>query len=997
MQHDIESRRRALANLVERYAANRDEYIKSSYGETSLRVEFLDPLFCILGWDVNNEAGLSIYSREVIHEASVTVDDEDAAHANKKPDYAFRIGGETKFFLEAKKPSVNILEKRGPAFQARRYGWNGNHAIVILSNFEDLSIFDCGYRPTDEQEASFARIASYHYDELVEHFDELDRLISRKAVAGGSLEDITANEQAVKVPFDDMFLSQISSWRADITLDIYNHYSVKDWGELEQFIQTLLNRIIFLRVCEDREFENEGELLRITTYEELRDVFAVADAKYDSGLFSYLDDSPWKISDALLVDIFQDLYYPNSSYDFNVVQPHVIGHIYEKFLSERVFVEDGRVRFEATPEAIESNGVVPTPKEVTDAIIANTLFDVVLPCRVADICCGSGNFLLSAYEYLVSKELARVIAEEDSSVELIEKPSGPDLPFWRKRQIMTDSIYGVDLDPRAVEVAQLSLSLRLLEGCTKEELDTFRKKTGKKLLPDMSGNIKCGNSVVGYEYFNFDASAADDIEVLRAIRPFDWKSEFPFGEFDAIVGNPPYIRVQKLAKFIPKEYGFYKSGYCKLKIASAQLLDKYMLFVERALGLLAGEGKLGMIIPNKFMTIATGKQLRTLLTSRYHIARIIDFGTVQVFPGRSTYTCIIIATPNDLPEFARRRVHSLPEFIETPTEGGLTYPSSDLSEEAWSFPPEALSRHFASIKERCSSLSEIANIFVGLQTSNDSAYIIEPLYETNGMLAFRDFRGRFSKVESALCRPCLLDVGFEPYGTPEPNRMIIFPYDFKDGTATLIPLERVESEYPNAYAYLRSIQGVLERRAFSNRSKGNDWHRFGRSQSLNKFSGKPHIIWPVLSVGPRYVIDKSGSVMFTGGGNGPYYGLELKEGVLESIEYVQAALCYWLTEELVRNKTSMFRGDYYAHGKQFIAGLPIRRIDFGVAAEADLHLKVTKTVQKLNALVNQRAATSNRADAELFARSISATEKTLNGIMDKLYNISPDLEREVRG
>lgn len=561
MQHDVETRRSNLAALVERYAANRTEFIKPTYGETSLRVEFLDPLFCILGWDVNNEAGHSIYTREVIHEANVTVDDEDSAHANKKPDYAFRLGGETKFFLEAKKPSVNIVERREPAFQARRYGWNGNHAIAVLSNFEDLSIYDCDYRPTDDQGPSFARIMCYHFDEFVDHFDELYSILSKEAVSDGSLENVDAREQAVKVPFDDLFLGQISSWRGDIALDIYNHYEVSEQDRLNQFTQTLLNRIIFLRVCEDRSFEDEEELLRITNYEELREAFAAADAKYDSGLFNYLDDAPWKVSDYLLVSIFQDLYYPESSYDFNVVQPHVIGHIYEKFLSERVYIEDGRVKFESTPEAVESNGVVPTPKDITDAIVANALWDVSYPCKVADVCCGSGNFLLSSYEHLVSKELTRVVSEGDASVELIERPSGPDLPFWRKRQILTEAVYGVDIDPLAVEVAQLSLVLRLLEGCSGEELDAFRSNTGSKLLPDLSDNIKCGNSLVGYSYFDFDPSASNDIDTLRAVRPFDWASEFPFGGFDAIVGNPPYIRVQHLARYIPQEYEFYKSRH----------------------------------------------------------------------------------------------------------------------------------------------------------------------------------------------------------------------------------------------------------------------------------------------------------------------------------------------------------------------------------------------------------------------------------------------------
>ena len=992
MLQDIEARRDELRDLVARYNANRSECISSSYGETSLRIEFLDPLFRILGWDVNNEAGLSVYAREVIHEANVTVDGEDAAHANKKPDYAFRVGGETKFFLEAKKPHVNILERREPAFQVRRYGWNGNHAIAVLSNFEDLSIYDCGYRPVDTQDAGFARIAHYHYDELIDHFEEIAALISKEAVVSGSLENIDAREQAARVPFDDMFLRQITSWRADIVLDIHKRYGVMDNDELNRFTQTLLNRIIFLRVCEDRSFEDEEELLGITSYEEMRGLFAYADAKYDSGLFDYLDDAPWQVSDCLLIGIFQDLYYPNSSYDFNVVQPHVIGRIYEQFLGERVLIEDGSVRFEATPEAIESNGVVPTPKEITVAIVANTLRNIEFPCRVADICCGSGNFLLSVYECLVDKDLLRVESEGDATVELIEKQSGLDLPFWRKRQILAEAIYGVDIDPLAVEVAQLSLALRLLEGCSAEELDSYRAVTGNKLLPDLSGNIKCGNSLVGYAYFDYDSTAVADIDILRNVRPFNWDKEFPFGGFDAIVGNPPYIRVQNLAKYIPKEYDFYKSSYCDLKMARSRSLDKYQLFVERALSLLSHDGKLGMIIPNKFMTIDTGKPLRALLTGRFHVSRIIDFGTTQVFPGRSTYTCILVVTPSDVSEFSRQQVSVLPDFIADPLNGGCFYTSDKLTPDAWGFPTQVISEHLSSIELRCSKLSDIANVFVGLQTSNDAAYIIEPSKEVGDAYVFKDFMGRTSAVEKALCRPCLLDVAFSPYGTPAANRQIIFPYRVDSGKATLVPASQIKVEYPCAYDYLSSIKDKLDERAVSPKCKGDDWHKFGRSQSLTRFSGRPHIIWPVLSLGPKYVIDRSGLVMFTGGGNGPYYGLELKNDTSESIEYVQAALSYWLTEELVSCKTSVFRGDYYSHGKQFVAELPIRRIDFGNQMEASLHDDVTAVVLKLNDLVSKRDSAKDKTDAELFDRAIEASLLVLEGKMDSLYDVKPGLK-----
>lgn len=993
MQQVTTEKREALQALVARYGANRAEYINPSYGETSLRVEFLNPLFCILGWDVDNDAGLSIYSREVIHEASITVDDEDAAHANKKPDYAFRIGGETKFFLEAKKPSVNIVEKSGPAFQVRRYGWNGNHAISVLSNFEDLAIYDCGYRPVEDQPASFARIACYHFDQFVDQIEEIYALISKDAVANGSLDHVDAREQTAKMPFDDLFLSQISSWRGDIALDLYNNYGAIDKNELNQFTQTLIDRIIFLRVCEDRSFEDPEELLTITCFDELRSLFSSADDKYDSGLFKYLDDAPWKVSDYLLVGIFQDLYYPNSSYDFNVVQPHVIGHIYERFLSERVFVEDGQIQVETMPEAIESNGVVSTPKDITDAIVSNALRDISFPCKVADICCGSGNFLLSVYEQLVSKELQRVINTQDGSVELIDRASGPDLPYSRKREILSEAIYGVDIDPLAVQVAQLSLSLRLLEGCSNEELDAYRTMTGKRLLPDLAKNIKCGNSLVGYEYFQYDHAAAGGIETLRSVRPFDWSVEFPFGGFDAIVGNPPYIRVQNLARYIPKEYGFYKSDYCDLDLASSALLDKYQLFVERALGLLKRDGMLGMIVPNKFMTIKNGKAMRALLSGKYHVARIIDFGTLQVFSGRSTYTCILLATPENLNEFTRQFVTSLPAFVDDPLGGGLVYPESDLTSDAWSFLPEAISIHMDAIGQRCTKLSDLANIFVGLQTSNDTAYIIDPIEDDGICFAFRDLRGRTSRVEKGLCCPCLLDVTFMPYGTPSPNRQIIFPYRFEGGRARLIPAEEIEALYPHAYTYLCSIRDVLEKRAVSPRMRGNDWYKFGRSQSLGKFSGKPHLIWPVLSLGPRYVCDRSGKVMFTGGGNGPYYGLELKDGVPESIEYLQAILSYWLTETMVKSKTSMFRGDYYAHGKQFMVDLLIRRIDFKDQEDVSLHDKVTKMVRELNELVIKREDCDKRSDVTLYDRAIDATERSLEEALDSLYDVTPSFKK----
>ena len=987
-----------LHELVTKYANNRAEYLKPSYNETALRVEFLNPLFTLLGWDVDNERGLSIYAREVIHESTVVVVDEDPAHATKKPDYAFRIGGETQFFLEAKKPSVNIAENRSPAFQARRYGWSGGHEIVVLSNFEDLSIYDCGFRPRPDDSASFARIAHFHFDEYEANLDYLYSLISKDAVLEGSLRALRPSEAAQHEPFDAFFLSQIRNWRATLAKDIARNNPIDDDNALDLFTQALIDRIVFLRVCEDRGFATYTTLSKVKTYKQLKKLFKDADAIYDSGLFQDMGDVDWLVSDETVASIVGQLYYPVSPYSFNVVPSHIIGQIYEQFLGEHILLHGDMVIFAQTVDAADSDGVVPTPKEITDAIVANTLQGLEYPCRDADICCGSGNFLLSAYEQLVSLDLdGQLNGTSHYFIELVERASGPDLPFWRKREILTQAIFGVDINPLAAEVAKLNLVLKLLEDCTKEELDEYREETGKTLLPDLSGNIKCGNSLVGYSYYDFDPDGASSIKRLRDVRPFEWSSEFEFEGFDAIVGNPPYIRVQNLARLTPKEYNFYKSPHCELTLASTSALDKYQLFIERGLGLLKPEGRLGYIVPNKFMTIKTGKNLRGLLTEKYHIIRLIDFGALQVFPGRSTYTCIVVATPAAHTDFKRIKVTNLSEFLASPCDGFRSYPADTLTAEPWAFQPPAIEDCLVRLADKCAPLSSLAKVFVGLQTSNDGAYIIEPGEIRDGLVYFTDYLGNDAVVEKAICRPCLLDVVLEPLGEIEPNRLIIFPYSFESGRAELMPLAKIAEDYPNAYAYLTRLKPILKSRAFSPRSRGDDWHRFGRSQSIYRFSGKPHLIWSVLSLGPKYSHDSTGSVMFTGGGNGPYYGLEMLEDTNESIEYVQAVLCHWFTESIIRHRTSVFGGEYYSHGKQFVEEVPIRRIDFSSSEESATHATITDLVKQIRSYSAKRDGSKLATDKELYARSIEAAKQSLEGLIDELYGLDERLKEQAEG
>lgn len=397
-----------VAELVQAYSDNYQQFQQVTYNETQVRVDFVNRFFKLLGWDVDNERGLPQHLREVTHEATVVVE-EDGVHRSKKPDYSFKVGTEVLYFLEAKKPAVNLTVDAAPAFQLRRYGWSGNLKISVLTNFTDLYIYDCSVRPKEDDDIGVAMIAHYHFNEYVEHFQEIYNMLSKESVLEGEFERQFGNIRGAlrREPFDLYFLDQIRNWRNMLGEDILRNNPSVDVETLNIFVQRVLNRTIFLRICEDRCFENYESLRAITTYQELRALFAAADQKYDSGLFELLEEDRLAVSDAVIIDIFQSLYYPNNSYEFGVIDPYIIGQIYELFLDEVLIIrEDGHIEVQGKPEAVDSQGTVNTPKNIIDIIVEETLSPLymgktpeeVAQYRIADICCGSGNFLLSAWK-----------------------------------------------------------------------------------------------------------------------------------------------------------------------------------------------------------------------------------------------------------------------------------------------------------------------------------------------------------------------------------------------------------------------------------------------------------------------------------------------------------------------------------------------------------------------------------------------------------------------
>ena len=984
-----------LKELVEIFSKGKKSFTGSSYNETQLRNDFIDPLLKSFGWDVDNEALKTQFLREVIQEESINIEEE----SKKNPDYTLRIQGSRKMFVEAKKPSVDIASSAKAAFQVRRYGWNANLGISILTNFDKLIIYDCRYKPAAQEDEHIARISVFNFTEYVEKFEQIYELISFDAASTGRIDEMFSVQARVGETFDNFFLEQIERWRIKLAKAIVDQNKKLSTEDINFLVQRLLNRIVFLRICEDRTIEEYETLKKIQNYDQLKTLFIQSDKKYNSGLFNFIEDNlslAIEIASGTLIEIFNELYYPLSPYDFSVVDPSILSQIYERFLGSYISVDNEQeLSIVSEPEVLASNGVVPTPKLIVEKIVKETLqplvdgkaFDDISSLKVADICCGSGTFLISVYDFLLNATIEKLFQEEVKDAELIYPLADGTfaLTLIAKRRILEQSIFGVDINPYAVEVSEFSLLLKLLEGEGKASIDHFINQYADKVLPDLADNIKCGNSLVDNKFLKFMPGAIDDDQLLYKVKPFDFGHEFPFlietSGFDAIVGNPPYVRIQNLVRFAPQEVKYYQSELSGYAVAKKETIDKYYVFIQRAISLINPTGYLGYIIPHKFFINKGGKELRKFITNHSSLSKIIHFGVTQVFPERSTYTAILILQKEVKDNFLFKRLKRITPELLASNLGFTQYQQVNFSEQPWIF----LSRETEAVFNKLRSaqtvpLKTLADICVGLQTSADKIYIFTPANESEHTYSVYA-NGRMWEVEKDICRPCIYDLPFGVFDTIAPNAQMIFPYTIDSDKAELISEEIFSSAYPLCWAYLNAHKSELAKRSI-NGSKNPKWYQFGRSQSLTRFHDSSKLIWHVLSTRPTYIHDEL-NIQFTGGGNGPYYSLVNNSDY--SIFYFMGILAHPLFENMVKAGASEFRGAYYSHGKQFIEGIPIKKIDN--EEDKALYTIIVKTVKGLIA-TKQSYNQQYGAKKTVLRRKLDILNNTLIESVNKLYNIS---------
>lgn len=998
-----EESKQQLEVLVGAFAKEYAIYKTSKYSEAQLRIDFINPLLKTFGWDVDNEDARSQFLREVLQEEPIDVEENELLK-KKNPDYTLRIEGSRKLFVEAKKVSIDIEKSSQSAFQIRRYGWNGNLGISILTNFDKLIIYDCRYKPNASDDSSIAKYQVFTHSNFLKEFEKLYNLLSIQSVASGYIDEYFSLTQNNLSTFDDYFLSQIEKWRFQLATDIIQNNSGFSEEELNFLIQRLLNRIIFLRICEDREIEKYETLKAIKNYNELKEIFIVSDKKYNSGLFDFIEDHfslNINLKSEILVGIFNELYYPESPYNFAIVDPAILSQIYERYLGSKIIIKGPtEILIVEEPEIAVSSGVVPTPKRIVQNIIRETLepllksktsSDIKL-LKIADICCGSGTFLISLYDFLVEKIVLAFIAEGINDDEIIYKKFDGTyhLTLKTKQEFLLQNIYGVDVNPYAVEVTKFSLFLKLLENENEASLNNFLIKYSQKVLPILDNNIKNGNSLIDEKYFEFNPTALENNDLLFKIRPFNWKNEFSFLQesngFDAIIGNPPYVRIQNMVKYMAEGINYYKDKRFGYNVAKADSFDKYYLFIERAISLIKPTGILAYIVPNKFFIAKGGKALRTLLATSASVDKIIHFGVSQVFPNRSTYTAIIIVDKIPRENIKFTRIKNIQNELKAGSLNYIEYSKTFFSENPWIF----LSKNTRAIFDRINysntiKLNTIANITVGLQTSKDEVYIFNSHSETDTTFKFTKNNNEY-EVEKEICKPCLLDLSFDQFDTIEPNAQMIFPYILTSEKAQVFEEIYFQEKYPLAWKYLNTFKDILCKRSI-NGSKEPKWYQFGRSQSLTKFHNIGKLVWPVLSTHSNYIFD-SNNLQFTGGGNGPYYSLISSKEY--SPLYFLAILSHPLFEAMVKSGASEFRGAYYSHGKQFIENIPIKKIDFSDPLDKKEHDNIVAIVESIIATKELYNKTSINSNKNILQRKLSMLQKNLNHAVSTIYKIEEE-------
>ena len=592
--------------------------------EEQIKFRFIEPLFEALGWE----------REDIFKEKRIL---------KGRADYILKIGNQDKLVIEAKKTNVRLSEDEGK--QAVSYAHHKNIKFSVLTNFKQIRVYHALSNIKNIDKNLLKDNKGYLWidcENFVEQFDRL-WLLSRESFEKEEINKLLNNvDKKLIKPIDEAILTDLLQYREWLSKDLKEKRTYLTNSQIDEVVQILIDRLIFMRSVEDRGLEEKEFLLKkVDDIQKGRSdknlwalliiQFKIFDKEYNSKLFSNgLLEKEGFFDDKTLMKVIKGLYDGTQDhqerYMFDEIPIDLLGRIYEQYLGVVLRGTEKRVKLDLLSGKRKSMGIYYTPSYIVKYIIKNTIgeyiknktIDEILNVKILDCACGSGSFLIEAFQ-----EVCNTIEERLKSGEKSTKWSSFNfynnrLNLGQKATILTNCIFGVDLDEKAVELAQLNLLLKLLEEETRE--------TRKRILPTMKDNIMNGNSLISDSHYE---------------KAFNWNAQFPLikeGGFDIVIGNPPYVDYSKI-----KGTEYFNKTYDSSKVdGNIVKYNLFQLFIEKSIRLLKEGGMFGFINPNTYLSTENAFSLRKLILEKTSLKKIVDVSHLKVFKDASTYPVITI-------------------------------------------------------------------------------------------------------------------------------------------------------------------------------------------------------------------------------------------------------------------------------------------------------------------------------------------------------------------
>src|SRR6266545_8205760 len=917
---------------------------RKGMNEMQTRLGYILPLFKALGWDTSN-------INEVSPEEKVS---------RGWVDFSFRIGNVPRFFLETKKANEDLNDPRWVK-QAIDYAWTKSVTWALLSDFEGLRVFNAEWKESNPFSAQFFELS---LDTYLTDFERLwwlskEQTLSRRL----DTEAEKVGKKVKRLPVSQHLFDDLKKWRENL----FKNYKAFNLGysaaQVDEAVLRLLNRLIFIRTAEDREVEDNRlrSLVRVLKDKkqinhldrELAALFRQFDATYNSELFAKHFSEELQIPPTDLEQVIEGLYEKNYvRYNFNALDADVLGTAYEQYLGHVVAEGATETHVEEKRAKRKSQGIYYTQTFVTKYIVQQTVgryldehgYNPSHPPRVLDMACGSGSFLIEAFD-VIDNFVARQRGQaQKGEVDFFDR--------MRQMEVLQNCIFGVDKDKQAVEVARLNLLLRGLHS--------------REKLP-MLENIAHGDSLHS-ETFEMNFS-----QVMKD------------GGFDVIIGNPPYVRIQTLDK---AEVEFFNQSF----EAATGNYDIYVLFVERALQLLKPGGVMGFILPNKFMQVDYGAGLRKLLSENQYVEQIVDFKSFQVFEGATTYTCLLFLRKKQNPNF---RV-VIPVSLEEKTTQMFDVlseeiPASNLTTKSWSLSDKSSGSLIEKIKNtNTTALLELpSDMSRGSSRGADNIFILTK----TGNGRYKTKEGLVVELESDVLRIPLYATDFGRFVfRPVEKERIIFPYQVTSNGYSLFEEKEFKTNYPKAFSYLSKQKRELEKR-----KDYKTWYAFSAPRNLY-LHDIAQIVVPLLANKGLYALLPDNQTDFCLMASGGFSISVLDKEISRSyvLGLLNSKLLFWCLKQI----SNVFRGGWITCTKQYVGQLPIRRIDFENLAEKLAHDEIVRQVEKMLALQKEYQSVRREDDLDRgrnLERQIAQVDAEIDQRVYALYGLTEDEIKIVEG